>query len=336
MRLIRIAMMLAFALALLVSTAGAQSISEYKVTRRIELGGEGGWDYLTFDASARRLYVTRATRVMVVDVDGGKLVGEIPGTPGVHGVALVSALDRGVTSNGRDDSATIFDLKTLQTIATVKTGGKPDSILFDKPSGDVLTFDGRTNDVTIIDPKKAAAIGNIVLPGRPETGVSDGRGKIFVNLEDKNQIAVIDLESRKVLTTWPLEGCDGPTGLSMDVINRRLFSGCHSGVLVVVDADSGKNIQKLPIGQKVDATAFDSGTQLIFTSNGEGTISIIKQDSPNSYRNLQSVTTLPGAKTMALDPTRHTIYTVANLAAGKSSDKPDAVPMDFGVLVIEP
>ncbi len=337
---------LRFALSLLagfVVIAGAQAGHTYKVAREIRLGGEGGWDYLTFDSAAQRLYIARATRVMVVDVDSGKLVGEIPGTAGVHGVALVPKLGRGVTSNGKDNSATIFDTKTLKTIATVKTGGKPDAILFDEPSGHVLTFNGQTNDVTIIDPDKAANIGTIALPGRPEFGVSDGKGKAFVNLEDKNQIAVIDLQARKVLNTWGMEGCDGPTGLAMDQKNRRLFSGCHSGVLVVMDADSGKNIQKLPIGQRVDAAAFDPETQLVFTSNGDGTLSIIQQESPYQYRNVQTVTTVKGARTMALDRIHHTVYTVTMLPSpglvgsvriqGSSTQ---AGAGEFGVLVVEP
>ncbi len=187
-------------LALAGTLAQAQNPSGYTVSRRITLGGEGGWDYLTFDGEARRLYVARATRVMVIDVDNGKQVGEIPNTNGVHGVALMHKLGRGVTSNGKDNSATLFDLKTLAPIATVKTGGKPDAILFDKFSGLVMTCNGKSNDITLIDPEKAVAEGTIALPGRPETGVSDGKGKVFVNLEDKNLIAVIDVASRKVLT----------------------------------------------------------------------------------------------------------------------------------------
>lgn len=314
--------------------AGAQPLPTYKVARDIKLGGEGVWDYLTLDSSAHRLYIARSTRVLVVDVESGKLVGEIPNTLGVHGVALVPKLDRGVSSNGKDDSATIFDLKSLRTIATVQTGAKPDAILFDEPSGHVLTFNARSNDVTIIDPEKAANVGTIALPGRPETGVSDGEGKVFVNLEDKNQIAVIDLESKKVLTTWPLEGCDEPTGLAMDRKNRRLFSVCHSGVLVVVDADSGKNIQKLPIGQRVDAATFDPQTQLVFASNGDGTLSIIQQELPSRYRNLQTVTTVMGAKTIALDSIRHVVYTVTNLPPATPAGKTGGG--EFGVLVIEP
>jgi len=310
--------------------AQAQKTSGYKVSHRITFGGEGGWDYLTFDSEAHRLYITRATRVMVVDVESGKLVGEIPDTDGVHGVALVHKLGRGVTSNGKSDSATIFDLKTLAPIATVKTGGKPDAILFDKFSGLVLTFDGKSNDVTLIDPEKAIAVGTIALPGRPETGVSDGKGKVFVNLEDKNMIAVIDVAARKVLASWPLTGCEEPTGLAMDIANRRLFSGCHNATLVVMDAGTGRNVQKLAIGNRVDATAFDKDSGLVFTSNGEGSISIIRQEGPDTYTSLANVATQKGARTMALDAGKHVVYTVAN-APEDASDKPGP----FELLVVE-
>jgi WD40 repeat protein len=322
-----ILLMLALAGTLL---AQAQKPSGYKVSRRITLGGTGGWDFLTLDGEARRLYVARATRVMVIDVDSGKQVGEIPNTNGVHGVALVHKLGRGVTSNGKDDSATIFDLKTLAPIATVKTGGKPDAILFDKFSGFVLTFNGSSSNSTLIDPEKAVAVGTITLPGRPETGVSDGKGKIFVNLEDKNQIAVIDIASRKVLATWPLTGCDEPTGLALDNANHRLFSGCHNGVLVVVDADSGRTVQKLGIGNGVDATRYDKKAGLIFTSNGEGNISVIRQEGPDKYTSFANVLTQKGAKTMALDTNKHVVYSVANGAADASGQ-----PGVFEMIVVE-
>jgi DNA-binding beta-propeller fold protein YncE len=288
------------------------------VSRRITLGGEGGWDYLTFDGETHRLYIARATRVMVVDVDSGDLVGEIPNTNGVHGVALAHKLGRGITSNGKDNSATIFDLKTLAPIATVKTGAKPDSTLFDKFSGLVMTFNGKSNDVTLIDPEKAVALDAIALPGRPETGVSDGKGKVFVNLEDKNQIAVIDVAARKMVASWPLTGCEEPTGLALDIANRRLFSGCHNETLIVMDADTGRNVQKLAIGKGVDAAAFDKTTRLVFTSNGEGSISVIHQESPDQYTSLANVPTQKGARTMALDASRHVVYSVANAAADAS------------------
>jgi DNA-binding beta-propeller fold protein YncE len=323
MRLFRSFCFAVLFMTLIGALAQAQKTSGYAVSRRITLGGDGGWDYLTFDSEGRRLYIARATRVMVVDVDAGKLVGEIPGTNGVHGVALVHKLGRGVTSNGKANSATIFDLKTLAPIATVKTGGKPDSILFDKFSGLVLTFDGLSNDVTLLDPEKAEVVGTIALPGRPETGASDGKGKIFVNLEDKNMIAEIDMAARKVTASWPLTGCEGPTGLALDIANRRLFSGCHNATLVVVDADTGRNVQKLAIGNRVDATAYDEDSALVFTSNGEGNISVIQQEGPDQYISMPNVPTEPGARTMALDAGKHVVYTVAN-AAADASGKPGA------------
>jgi hypothetical protein len=310
--------------------AQAQKTSGYKVSHRVTLGGEGGWDYLTFDSEARRLYVARATRVMVVDVDGGKLVGEIPDTNGVHGVALVHKLGRGVTSNGKADSATIFDLKTLAPIATVKTGAKPDSILFDPFSGLVLAFDGKSNDVTLIDPEKAVVVGTIALPGRPETGASDGKGKVFVNLEDKNMIAEIDVAERRVVASWPLTGCEEPTGLALDTGNRRLFSACHNGTLVVTDADSGRNVQKLAIGNGVDAAAFNKDVGLVFTSNAEGSVSVIRQEGPDQYTSLANVPTQPGAKTIALDAGKHVVYTVANAPADASGK-----PGEFQLIVVE-
>jgi DNA-binding beta-propeller fold protein YncE len=305
-------------MSLVAPLAHAQETSGYKVSRRITLGGEGGWDYLTLDGEAQRLYIARATRVMVFDLVSGKSVGEIPNTNGVHGVALVQKLGRGITSNGRDNSATIFNLKTLAPIAVVKTGEKPDAILFDNFSGLVLTFNGKSNNVTLIDPEKATAAGTIALPGKPETGVSDGKGKVFVNLEDKNQIAVIDMTSRKVIANWTLMGCEEPTGLALDIANRRLFSSCHNESLVVMDADSGRNMQKVAIGSGVDAAAFDEESGLVFTSNGEGSISVIRQDGADHYTSLVNIPTQSGARTMALDTRKHVVYSVANAVADKS------------------
>jgi DNA-binding beta-propeller fold protein YncE len=317
-------------LALAGALAQAQNPSGYKVSRRITLGGEGGWDYLTFDGEARRLYIARATRVMVIDADSGKQVGEIPNTAGVHGVALVQKLGRGVTSNGKEDTATVFDLKTLAPIAKVKTGGKPDAILFDPFSGLVLTFNGNSSDATLIDPAKAEAVATIALPGKPETGVSDGKGKVFVNLENRSEIAVIDVAARKVLASWPLTGCEEPTGLALDLVNHRLFSGCHNATLVVMDADSGRVVQTLAIGNGVDAAAYDPQAGLVFTSNGEGNISVIRQLGPDKYSSLAKVPTQKGARTMALDTGRHVLYTVAN-AAADASGKPGA----FELIVLE-
>jgi YVTN family beta-propeller protein len=290
----------------------AQQRDVYHVLRTVALGGDGSWDYLRFDPDSGRLFVARSTRVMVVDVHAGKLIGEIPGTAGVHGVALISDLHRGVTSNGKANTATIFSLETLKPLASVDTGEKPDSILWDPFSKTVLTMNGHSNSITLIDPQTAQAVATIALPGRPETAVTDRRGMIYVNLEDKAQIAVVDLAARTVVHTWNLTGCTEPTGLAIDLEARRLFTGCHSGVLIAVDAETGRNIQSLPIGQGVDAVAFDPGARTVFTSNGEGSISVIEQVSADSYHNRETVQTLPGAKTLALDTAHHLLYTVAN------------------------
>jgi DNA-binding beta-propeller fold protein YncE len=299
----------------MVMTSHAQPQGGYRILRTIALGGEGSWDYLRFDPEGRRLFIARSSRVMVVDLEHGKLAGEIPDTAGVHGLALVPEIHRGVTSNGKANTATVFDLGSLKSIATVVTGEKPDAILWDPFSKTVLTMNGHSNSITILDPESAKVLGTIALPGRPETAVSDEGGKIFVNLEDKGQIAEIDISKRAVLGAWDLAGCTEPTGLAIDLrdhAHKRLFSACHSGVLMVVDAESGKVVQKLPIGNGVDAAAFDPATQTVFTSNGEGSISVIQQSDADSYRILATIKTLPGAKTMAIDPDRHRIYTVAN------------------------
>jgi DNA-binding beta-propeller fold protein YncE len=336
--------LLLFALAAMLAitmASPAQTVSGYHVSQRFELGGDGGWDYVTFDASAHRLYIARATRVMVVDADSGKLAGELPGTNGVHGVALVSKLGRGVTSNGRDNTATVFDLTTLKPIATVKTGEKPDALLYDQVSGHVFIFNGASNSATVIDPEKAEVVATIALPGRPETGVSDGKGKVFVNLEDIAHIAVIDTKSNAVVDKWRLDGCEEPTGLALDKKNRRLFSGCHNKAMPIVNADNGKQLATLPIGQGVDAVAFDPETQLAFSSNGEGTLTVVHEDSPDTFSVVENVQTQPGAKTMALDPKSHNIYLVTakfEPATPPSADAPrpkrTMVPGSFVVIVM--
>jgi DNA-binding beta-propeller fold protein YncE len=301
------------AVAALAGTGGhAQQTPTFHITRSFNLGGDGSWDYLRFDSVANRLFITRSTRVMVVDLASGKLVAEIPDTPGVHGVALVPELQRGVTSNGKADTASIFNLDSLKVVGSVSTGGKPDGIIWEPFSKTVLTMNGLANSVSVLDVAAARSIGTIALPGRPETAVADGKGQIFVNLEDKAQIAEVDMTTHSVQRAWDLAGCTEPTGLAIDVENERLFSGCHNSVLVVIDALTGRNIQTVPIGLGVDAVAFDPAIHTVFTSNKEGTISVIRQLDANTYRNLETVQTLPGAKTMALDPARHVVYTVAN------------------------
>src|SRR5437870_1197764 len=220
----------------LLVTSFAMAASGYHVIKTYKLGGDGGWDYLTFDGSSRRLFISRATHVMVIDADSGRSLGDIPDTPGVHGIALAPDLGRGFISNGREGTVTIFDLKTFKTLSKVKVGQNPDAILYDPASQRVFTFNGRSSDSTAIDAAKGTVVGTIKLEGKPEFAVSDGKGELFVNIEDKNQLDALDSNKLEVKARWPLAPCEGPSGLSLDRANRRLFSGCEK-LMAIVDAD---------------------------------------------------------------------------------------------------
>jgi DNA-binding beta-propeller fold protein YncE len=294
-------------LAVLAVAAG----SGYHVKKTYKLGGEGGWDYLTVDPAARRLYISRATHMMVVDPDSGKQVGDIGDTPGVHGIALVTDLDRGFVSNGREGTVSVVDLKTLKTSAKLKAGENPDAIIYDPASKRVFAFNGRSHDASVIDAAKAEVIGTIKLDGKPEFAVSDEKGEVFVNIEDKNEIAVIDSNKMAVQTTWPMAGCEAPSGLSMDRKNRRLFSGCSDNkTMAIVDADSGK-VVTLPICDGTDGTAFDEGNRLAFAACHDGNLTIIKEDSADKFSVAETVPTRKGARTLTADPKTHDIYTVS-------------------------
>jgi DNA-binding beta-propeller fold protein YncE len=292
------------------SVALAADAPKYQLTNRYAVGGDGGWDYLSYDADGNRLFITRGTHVMVLDASTGKPYADIPETLGVHGVALAPDLGLGATSNGRADTVTIFDLKTLQKKSVVKTGGNPDAILYDLASHNYFAFDGRTSDATVIDPLKAIAVATIPLGGKPEFAATDERGHVFVNIEDKNELVAIDAKKLTVSAHWPLSGCDEPTGLAIDRKYGRLFSVCANQVMTVLESTTGKLVATMPIGQHPDAAAFDPATQLVFSSNGEGTLTVVHQDSPDKYTVLQTVPTAPGARTMAIDPKSHTIYLV--------------------------
>jgi DNA-binding beta-propeller fold protein YncE len=282
----------------------------YKVTKTYKIGGEGGWDYLTADASARRLYISRATHVIVLDLDSGKNVGDIKDTPGVHGIALAPELGRGFTSNGREGTVSIFDLKTLATGNKVKVGDNPDAILYDPATKRIFTFNGRSQDATAVDAEKGTVLGTIKLDGKPEFAASDGNGGVFVNIEDKNELVAIDPTRLEVKSKWPLAPCESPSGLSMDKKNRRLFVGCDNKMMAVVNADTGKVLATPAIGDGVDATAFDDQTGLAFASCGEGVMSIIHEDSPDKFSVAENVPTQSGARTLALDSKTHNLYTV--------------------------
>src|SRR5579864_5459961 len=282
----------------------------YHVVTTYKLGGDGGWDYLTADADARRVYISRGTHVMVIDADSGKSVGDIPDTPGVHGIALAPELGRGFTSNGREGTVSIFDIKTLAVSGKVKVGDNPDAILYDPATKRVFTFNGKSQDSTAIDAAKGTVLGTIKLEGKPEFAASDGKGMIFVNIEDKSQLDAIDPAKLEVKSRWPLAPCQEPSGLSMDRKTRRLFAGCVNKMMAVVDADSGKVLATPAIGEGVDATAFDEGTSLAFASCGEGVLTVVREESPSNFSVAENVKTQEGARTLALDEKTHQVFVV--------------------------
>jgi DNA-binding beta-propeller fold protein YncE len=312
----------------------------YHQLNRFRLGGEGGWDYLTFDSAGHRLFIARSTRVMVVDADSGKQTTELLNTPGVHGVALAGDLGRAFTSDGGDSMVTILDLKNLRVLDKVAVGNTPDAILFDPASRRVFTFNARGHDTTALDAAGGKVVGSIPLGGKPEFAAADGKGHIYVNIEDKNEVIEFDAGKLSILNHWPLAPCEEPTGMAIDQQHRRLFVGCHNNLMAVVNADSGKVIATLPIGAGVDGTAFDPETQLAFSSNGgSGTLTVVHEDSPDRYTVVENVDTASGARTLALDPKTHRIYLVTaefEAATDATGRRRRMVPDTFQLLVFGP
>jgi DNA-binding beta-propeller fold protein YncE len=342
MRLNLPGLVLATGLVLISSAAGAADSPGYHVAKKLPVGGDGGWDYLTVDSSARRLYVSRSTRVMVFDADTGAAVGEIPGTEGVHGIAIASDLGRGFTSNGRSSTITVFELKTLKVLEQWKsTGENPDAILYDASSRRVFAFNGRTANATAFDAATGQVAGTVPLGGKPEFATSDGQGRVYVNLEDKSAIAVIDSRKLTVEKQWPLTPCEEPSGMAIDRTRKRLFAGCGNKMMAVVDVVSGKVVTTVPIGEGVDANAFDPGTGLAFSSNGDGTLTIARGDGHDKYVVVQTVQTQRRARTMALDEKTHTVFLPAaefgpppSPTAETPRPRPSMVPGSFVILVV--
>ena len=313
----------------------------YKLLKEIPVGGEGGWDYLTVDESARRLYVSHATKVEVIDIDKEAVVGQIADTPGVHGIAVAPKLGLGFTSNGRENKASIFDLSTLKTSSKVDTGENPDAILYEEGQEEVYTFNGRGRSATVFEAKTGKVVATIPLSSKPEFSVADTQaGRIYCNLEDKSAVAVIDAKAHKVLSTWPIAPGEEPSGMAYDAQNKRLFLGCGNKLMVMMDSETGKVVGSVPIGQGVDATKFDSGTMLAFCSCGDGTVTIAHEDSPDKLTVVQTLKTEPRARTMALDTKTHKIYLASarfgaatDQPAGGKKGRPSAVPGTFKVLV---
>jgi DNA-binding beta-propeller fold protein YncE len=327
---------LTLTLSALFAIAAFAAPTGWKILKEIKIGGEGGWDYLAMDSSARRLYVSHATHVVVVDPDAGKVVGDIPDTPGVHGIALAPSLNRGFVSNGRGNNVTIFDMKTLKAVGMAgPTGENPDSIRFEPKSGRVFTFNGRGSNATAIDAKTGMVVGTIPLGGKPEFSVADDKGHVYVNIEDTNELVEIDAAKATATKRYSLAPCTGPTGLAIDVKKRRLFSVCGNRVMAISDPDAGKVIASPAIGAGSDGVAFDPGTGYAISSNGDGTLTIV-QETGGKYDVVENVQTARGARTITLDEKTHHVYlSVADqLPPQPGQRRGGFAPDSFKVLVV--
>ena len=322
--------------------AQAQRTEHYRVVATHTLGGDGGWDYVILEPGGKRLFIGRQDRVMVVDPENGKVLGEVPGIHGAHGIAIAERAGHGFATSGRDSSIVMFDLKTLQPLGRTHADEDADAIIYDPSSNRVFSFNGDGNSSTVVDVATGKAITNIPLGGKPEYGVADGKGRVFANIVDKGEIVEIDPRAMTVVRRWSLAPCRNPTGLSIDARHEILFSGCRSGVMAISDAKSGKLLTTLPIGAGVDATRFDPGTGDAFASNGDGTITVIHEDAPDRFHVVENVRTARGARTMELDPRTHRLYTVTadfgpvpQGAPAGPRRRPPLVPGSFRLLVLE-
>jgi YVTN family beta-propeller protein len=314
----------------------------YHVLRTHVLGGDGGWDYVALDSTRHRLFIARQDRVLVVNPDDGSMLGVIPGLDRAHGVAIVDAVGRGFATSGRDGTIRMFDLKSLAELAKIEAAPDADAILYDPASKRVFSMNGDSKSSTVVDPATGKVVGTIDLGGAPEFGVASFDGKVYANIEDKAEIVEIDSHALKVLRRWSIAPCESPTGLAMDRAHKRLFSGCRNKIMTISDAGAGKVITTVPIGAGVDANAFDPGTQLAFSSNGDGTLTVVHEDSPSAFTVVETVPTMQGARTMALDPATHRIYLVsakfgpppAESTAANPRRRPPVLPGTFALLVV--
>jgi YVTN family beta-propeller protein len=311
--------------------------SMLQIADTFHIKSNGGWDYIVADPLSNYLYVTHGTQVNILDKNTGDSIGIIPNTIGVHGVALVHSLHKGFTSNGRLNNVFVFNLNTLQVTDSIKTGENPDAIFYDDYSKKIITCNGRSKNISVIDPVTNKVIATIDVKGKPETAVSDGEGKIFINNEDNSEIEVVDINSMKLIASWPVTPGEAPTGLSIDRKNKLLFAGCDNKLLIVIDATNGKITAKLPIGEGCDGTAFDSSINMIYTSNGEGTLSIIKETSGKNFMLINNLPTQRGARTLSVDLETHTIYlpTAEFGTPATTETRPPVIPGTFKVLVIK-
>jgi DNA-binding beta-propeller fold protein YncE len=325
---------------LVLASAGTSRAGEYHFIKEIPVGGAGGWDYLSVDEGGRRLYVSHGAKVVVIDIDKDAVVGEITNTPGVHGVALAPDLGRGFASCGQENKASVVDLKTLETLMKVDTGRNPDGMVYEPSRQEVYMFNGRGQSATVFEAKTGKVVATIPLEGKPEFPAADpNAGRIYDNLEDISEVVAIDIKTHKVLNRWPVAPGEEPSGMAFDAKNHRIFSGCGNKKMIMMDSASGKIVADVPIGEGVDANAFDPGTQLAFASCGDGTVTIAHEDGPNKLTVVQTLKTEPRARTMTLDPKMHRIYLAsAKFEApaaeeGGKRQRPRMVPDSFKILV---
>ena len=341
-RLLSCAVLASIAIARSAPLAAQEASAPYHTVAAHTLGGDGGWDYLSLDTLHHRLFVARSDRVMVIDEHTGKLLAEIPGLHRTHGIAFSYATGHGFVTASGDSSVTMFDLGTFKVIGTAKADAGADALIFDPASSDIMSFNGGANSSTVFDPRTGARVASIPLGGRPEFAVSDGKGKVFVNLEDSSSVDEIDVRTNKVTRHWALAPCESPSGLAIDVAHHRLFSGCENSMMAVSDYDAGTVVATVPIGKGVDANRYDPGTGLAFSSNGEGTITVVREVSPSSFVVQQTVATAPGARTMEIDPSSHQLFTVtarfgpapATATPDNPRRRPPILPDSFVLLVL--
>ncbi len=332
---------LVFVAGILITEPRAAAQSPYTLLKQIPIGGEGGWDYLSVDAGSRRLYVTHATKVVVIDLDEGSVFGEIADTPGVHGFAIAPELGLGFSSNGRESKASIVDLKTLKTVSKVDTGENPDAILYVPGRQEVYTFNGRSRSATVFEAKTGKLVATIPLPGKPEFAVLDEKaGRIYDNIEDRSEVIAIDAVRHAIVSTWPLAPGEEASGMAIDLEHHRLFLGCSNKMMMMMDSATGKVLATVPIGDGVDANAYDPATRLAFSSTGEGTVTIAREEPSGRLMVVQLLATARGSRTMALDSKTHNIYLAAadfEKSEGPSTEtsrqRPKIVPGSFKVLV---
>ena len=316
----------------------------YQSAGEIPIGGEGGWDILTIDPTANRLYLSHATKVVVVDLGKNSVIGEIMDTPGVHAFVAVPELQRGFSSNGKEAKANVVDLKTLQTVSRIDTGANPDAIVYEPSRSEVYVFNHTGNSCTVIDAKSSSVVTTIQLGGSPEfAAVDESARRIYYNIENRSEVAVIDTSKHQVIARWPLAPGEEPSGIALDARHHHLFAGCHNKMMVMLDTNTGKVIANVPIGAGVDGCAFDDSTQLVFASCGDGTTTIAKEDAAKKLAVVQVLKTERGARTMALDPTTHRIYLPSAQFApapspspGASPARPSIVPNTLKLLVYAP